>query len=162
MGTLDYMAPEQALDTKTADARADIYALGCTLHYLLTGRATYAGDTMMKILLAHQEQPIPSLREGLPEVPEQLEIVFKKMIAKKLEDHYQTVSGVIADLKRLEFAQEETVIIQQTAINPSSTKTTADNRRQPYLKAPPERASHADDRQNNVAAESHSCLEGLG
>ncbi|HWB14703.1 MAG TPA: protein kinase [Pirellulales bacterium] len=98
MGTIDYMAPEQALDTKTADARADIYALGCSLFFLLTGKATYEGDTIMKKVLAHREHPIPRLRSFCPQAPEQLEAVFTKMVAKKIVDRYQTMTDVIADL----------------------------------------------------------------
>jgi serine/threonine protein kinase len=101
MGTVDYMAPEQALDTKTADARADIYALGCSLYFLVSGKAIYDGDTLMKKLLAHREQPIPSLRAANPTVSDSIEFVFQKMVAKKVIDRYQTMAEVILALEQL-------------------------------------------------------------
>jgi serine/threonine-protein kinase len=99
MGTCDYMAPEQALDTHHADHRADIYALGCTLYRLLAGEVLYKGDSLTKILIAHQLSPVPSLCQARGDVSPQLDSVFQKMAAKKPEDRQQSMSEVIAALE---------------------------------------------------------------
>jgi serine/threonine protein kinase len=98
MGTYDYMAPEQAMDSSRVDARVDIYSLGCTLHNLLTGHAPYVVKSPVQMVLAHRSSPIPSLRASRPEVPESLDRVFQKMLAKQPEDRQASMREVIADL----------------------------------------------------------------
>ena len=102
MGTIDYMAPEQATNTKHADARADVYSLGITLWFLLTGRVAYAGDSPMAKLLAHREGPIPSLRTLRSDVPGELDRAFRVMIEKRPEDRYPSMSAVITVLEHLQ------------------------------------------------------------
>jgi len=99
MGTVDYMSPEQALNTKNADARADIYSLGCSLYFLLTGRVPYQGESLMEKLLAHREQPIPSLKPLCKNAPDALEAVYRRMIAKKPDERYQTITAALRDLQ---------------------------------------------------------------
>ena len=118
MGTVDYMAPEQALSTKHADARADIYSLGCTLYYLLTGKAAYEGETLMARLLAHREASIPSLGA---DVPEQIQAVFEKMVAKTVEDRYQTMSEVVAALESYSSGQQTSLSMQKSFGTSSSS-----------------------------------------
>ena len=98
MGTVDFMAPEQALNPKKADGRADIYSLGCTLFFLLTGEKPYPGETVMEVLVAHREAPIPSLAAARKDVPASLEKVFAKMVAKDPDARYQTMTDVVKAL----------------------------------------------------------------
>jgi RND family efflux transporter MFP subunit len=99
IGTVAYMSPEQALDTRSADQRSDIYSLGCTLFFLLTGRALYHEETGMKTLLAHREQAVPSIREFCEEAPVSLDAVFRTMVAKRPADRLQSMEEVIAAIE---------------------------------------------------------------
>jgi serine/threonine protein kinase len=99
MGTVDFMAPEQGVNTKNADARADQYALGATLYFLLTGRPLYGGETAVEKILAHRDHPIPDLQTQRPDVPARLAKVFTKMVAKRPEDRYPHMAAAITALE---------------------------------------------------------------
>src|SRR5262249_31131031 len=94
LGTTDYMAPEQALDSHTADARADIYSLGATLYFLLVGHGPFRGGSLTeKVVWLQSRQPRP-VREIRPEVPAGLAAVVERMMAKEPGQRYQTTAEV--------------------------------------------------------------------
>jgi serine/threonine protein kinase/WD40 repeat protein len=98
MGTPDFLSPEQAMNAHKVDIRADIYSLGCSLYFLLTGQPPFPGGALSEKLLKHHlEEPKP-VRELRAETPEGLANVLAKMMAKKPEDRYQTPGEAAAAL----------------------------------------------------------------
>jgi serine/threonine-protein kinase len=101
VGTPEYMAPEQALKSSEADVRADLYSLGCTFYFALSGRVPFPGGTLMEKLLKHKMDtatPIETLR---PEIPRALGDILRKLMAKNPTDRYQTPAELIAALDAL-------------------------------------------------------------
>ncbi len=91
IGTPDYMAPEQATN-EAVDHRADIYSLGVVLYEMLTGHKPYSGNTPMTILLQHVREPLPPPRQFAPDLPEPVERMLLKALAKRPEDRYQSMA----------------------------------------------------------------------
>lgn len=100
-GTPDYMAPEQALDFHTADIRSDIYSLGCTFFFLLTGRPPFPSGSLAQKLMKHQQAEPPDIFKLRPEVPAALADVLGKMLAKKPANRFQTPGAVVDALTAL-------------------------------------------------------------
>jgi serine/threonine-protein kinase len=90
LGTFDYISPEQARNPREADTRSDIYSLGCTLFFMLTGRAPFADSPAVQKLLQHQSEAPPDVRELRPDVPDGLAAVLGRMLAKRPEDRFAT------------------------------------------------------------------------
>jgi serine/threonine protein kinase len=98
LGTPDYMAPEQAVDPRRADIRADVYSLGCTLYYLLAARPPFPEGTLTQKLLWHQQAEPPRIEDLRPGLPAGLPAVLRKMMARRPEDRYQTPTEAAAAL----------------------------------------------------------------
>ena len=98
LGTADYLAPEQALDSHAVDHRADIYGLGCTLYFSLCGHGPFTEGTLTQRLMAHQTQPPPPIESLVGGVPPELAGAIAKMLEKKPEDRFQTMDEVAAAL----------------------------------------------------------------
>jgi serine/threonine-protein kinase len=100
VGTADYIAPEQAFDPGLVDSRADVYSLGCTLYFLLTGQPPFPGGSLMQKLIQHQEADRPAARAAGADVPPELDEILRKMMARRPEDRYQIPLLVVNPLRR--------------------------------------------------------------
>jgi serine/threonine-protein kinase len=94
MGTPDFIAPEQALDARRADIRSDLYSLGCTFYYLLTGQVPFPGGTKLEKMFRHQSEEPRPLEQLRTEVPPRVRALVRKMMAKRPEDRFATPADV--------------------------------------------------------------------
>jgi serine/threonine protein kinase len=119
LGTADYMAPEQAIDSHDVDIRADIYSLGATLYFLLAGKAPFADCSAAQKLMMHLNRAPRPIRDLRPEVSKDLAAIVERMLAKNPAERFQTPAEVLATLRALpEFPAELPVF--QTAEVPTA------------------------------------------
>ena len=94
LGTADYLSPEQALDSHTVDSRADLYSLGCTFYFMITGRPPFTEGSLAQRLLAHQVKTPAAIESIRTDVPPALAAIIRKMMEKKPADRYSTAAEV--------------------------------------------------------------------
>ncbi len=122
LGTADYLAPEQAVDSHGVDLRADIYGLGCSFHFLLTGHPPFVGGTLPQRLMMHQKEPPPDIRLDRPDAPQELIDICLKMMAKRPEDRFQSAAEVADALAQWLIAQGQTVSSDSSGGSSSGTR----------------------------------------
>ncbi len=109
LGTADYIAPEQSVDSLNVDCRADIYSLGCTFYFLVTGQVPFPSKNTSDKLAGHRRGRPREIHELNPKVPERIVKIIKKMMAKRPERRFQTADDVrriltpLAERKPIEF-----------------------------------------------------------
>lgn len=148
VGTVDYMTPEQAEDSRHADVRADIYSLGCTLYFLLSGKVPFPGGEPLGKLLRHRtEEPTP-VEKLRPEVPVEVVAVVRKMMAKDVTQRYQTpvevvkvLAPLVAQFRRAKSASSAAVATAGGKLSPMGSAPPAGTDTPPE-EVPEEELSH--------------------
>ncbi|MFI4852873.1 MAG: protein kinase [Gimesia chilikensis] len=107
MGSVYYMAPEQAQNVKNIDQRADIYSLGCAFYQMLTGRPPFKKTSQLETIIAHRETPPPHLRVPIPNIPPEIEDLFQSMMKKDPEERIQTMAEVVEILDHFLYQRSE-------------------------------------------------------
>ena len=129
VGTIDFMAPEQAMNSHEVTPAADVYSLGCTLHYLLTGKPPFRqrGKSVLERVVAHREMDIPQLSNLVFDAPLSFDPIFLKMLAKDPLDRYSDAGELLLDLKAAQrdhsaFCSGTTTILTQNTSPPNKIK----------------------------------------
>ncbi len=121
MGSVHYTSPEQARGG-FSDEKSDIYSMGITMFEMLTGRVPYNGDTTVSIAIRHIQDPMPSLRDFVPEIPVSVENIVMKCTQKSPDRRYQNMGDMIKDLKQSLINPDAVIAQIDTADDTGKTK----------------------------------------
>ena len=149
VGTVDYISPEQARDSKSADVRSDIYSLGCTWFHMLTGQAPFPSGSLTQKLKDHATTPAPDPREINASIPEDVVVVLQRMLEKSPDRRYQDpdalVDGLAAiDLDRTELTDNLLAALAEDDSEPEPEPVpTARRPTSPHPSHPPQRRDDA-------------------
>ncbi|HET7113937.1 MAG TPA: protein kinase, partial [Pyrinomonadaceae bacterium] len=131
MGTVSYMSPEQSVALKTLDYRTDIWSLGAVLYEMIAGCVPFEGKDLFQQILAIQEHPHAPLSEYVDHVPEQLEQIIDKALAKNPDDRYQTATDMLVDMRKLkrqlENESERTALFDRSMVAPAGGQALSRN-----------------------------------
>ena len=125
LGTADYLAPEQAINSHEVDSRADVYGLGCTFYFVLTGHAPFCDGTLAQRIARHQTHMPPDIRDDRPDCPRELVDICVKMIQKKADNRFQSCSEVAAALEAWLASQHEPAAVEAAVEVPASQASAA-------------------------------------
>jgi len=155
LGTPLYMAPEQARNAKHVDKRSDIYALGSTLYYFLTGKLPFTGENTLELIIAKEKGQFTSTRRLNSLVPERLDLMIDKMIAKDPAHRYGDCAEIIRDLQSLNLASPALSFIEGAQAAPLSA-TSPVTRAQPTRLPPAAATRHVTSAEDAARAEARA------
>jgi serine/threonine protein kinase len=129
VGTMDYIAPEQTVDALQVDARSDLYSLGCTLYYALTGQPPFAGGDRREKILRQRTQAPPSLLELRPDLPPAFAVLVQRLMAKNPDDRFPSAAAAAAAVRSwalgeilpLDRPEDETFVAEVAALRNADT-----------------------------------------
>jgi serine/threonine-protein kinase len=147
VGTVDYLSPEQACDSGSADVRSDLYSLGCTWFHMLTGHTPFSEGGLAERILAHLQEEPPDPRRENPRTSKALVRILHKLLAKKPGDRYQSPADLLQDLHSLDPISRRAKAADARAVRPAdeSSGELAGPRRDPKTAKRKARPARRDD-----------------
>jgi eukaryotic-like serine/threonine-protein kinase len=124
VGSPDYIAPEQAQNPRSIDGRADLYAIGCTLFHMLTGKPPFSGSSAVKVIFSHIKSPVPNILERCPALKEPIALVIYKLLEKDPKNRFNCAADTRVALMEA-FDLQQSAVYSKSSVNKKGIAATS-------------------------------------